>query len=172
MATEQLHFSYSSIGNLAKLLVSIQWEKTKSVRDINVFHQRFDRERDELFEEFLYKLYPDGATIGEEEIKALVNYIADFMRTDPQSIDLYVAWDKRHWSSWVYFKQKNKVYNANMGCHTDIVRNICIEFFKGCYDIDSSYLKQFILDNFEIKSDFTTVEIVAGNASYIAEHIR
>ena len=170
--TEKLSFPYKSIGNLLKLLVSIQWEKIKPMRDITVFHQRFDNEKDEVFEDFIKELYPKGATIGLDEIEALVKHITNFMKKDKQSQNYYVAWDKRHISSWVYFKIDNTIHKANMGHHAEIVRNICCDFFKDFEEVKEDYLKKFILENFEIKSDFTTLERVANDTQYIAHCIK
>ena len=169
--TEKLHFTYQSIGNICRLFVNIQFEKTKSKRDISVLHQRFDKESDDLFEDFACKLFPEGATIGETEINQLVEYVYRFMQTDEECKGLYAEYDKRNYGSYVYFIPDKKVYEAAFGHHTDIVKNICCDFFKGFKDIDIDYLKKFILENFEIASDFTTVERVANDARFIKECI-
>lgn len=168
---ETLHFSYKSIGNFVRLLVEIKFENTKSVRDISVFHARFDGEKDEVFEDFLIKLYPNGATIGEQEINKLVEYIANFMSKEKHSKDLYVEYDKKNFNSYVYFKIDNEVYYAEFCSHAKLVTDICCDYFKGFDHIDLDYLKMFIIENFEIKSDNTTLEMISNQADYIARKI-
>lgn len=50
--TEKLHFKYQSIGNIVRLLITIQFEKTKTNRDIFVYHKRLDKEKDEFLKIF------------------------------------------------------------------------------------------------------------------------
>lgn len=155
------------------MLITIQLEKTKSDRDKEVFHKRFDKEKDSVFEGFLLKLYPEGVTIGENEINHLVNFVVDFMQKDSEAIALYVDWDKLHYSSYVYFKVDNKVYNASYLSHFGLVKDICCNYFKGFdeNEINTDYLSRFIVENFEIKSDFTTPTSVIQDVDYIARCI-
>lgn len=170
---QTLHFSYKSIGNFVRLLVTIQFENTHNSRDISIFHQRFRNEPDELFEEFLTELYPNGGTIGENEITNLTSYIHNFLQKDEAARDLYVTYDKHTYDSYVYFKPDKTVHYAEFGNHSNLVTQICCDYFKDFSpdEINLDYLKKFILENFEIKSDNTTVEKVSCDAAYIGRKI-
>lgn len=65
-----------------------------------------------------------------------------------------------------------KLLEAKTGHHSEIVRNICCDFFKDFDEVDKDYLKKFILENFQIKSDFTTLEKVANDVEYIEDCIK
>ena len=170
--TEVLHFSYQSIGNICKLLVTILFEKQKTEREISVFHQRFDSYKaDELFEQFLTELYPEGVTVGEQEINRLVEYVAHFMEKDERCKDLFVEYDKAICDSYVYFIPDKIVIPAPMGSHCEIVQNLCIDYFKGFKTIEFDYLKKFLRENFEIKSRFTDIDTVVADARRIKSMI-
>lgn len=166
--SEYLTFTYKSIGNMCHLLLNIQYEKTHTSREITVFHQRFDNdETDNLIEGILVKLFPNGANIGEKEVIKLTSYIDNFMAKDKKTQDLFVEYDKMHYESYVYFKPDNIVVPAKMGEHNEIIQNICLDFFKDFQVVDVDYLKKFLKDNFEISSDFTTIDSVIKNARFI-----
>ena len=61
-----------------------------SPRDVYVFHKRFLYEPDETFEEFLETLYPEGCTIGKDEIEQLVDYVYNVLQKDEQAKDFYL----------------------------------------------------------------------------------
>ena len=168
---QTIHFSYSSIGNIVRLIATIQFENTKSGRDITVFHNRFDREPDELFETFITKILPEGGNIGKDEIEAVTEYIYSFMQKDDKCKDLYVKYDKRHYNSYVYFKPDKDLRYAEVGRHYGIVKDICIDYFKGFDEVDIDYLKKFIRENFEILSDFTTIQNIVNDADSICNEI-
>lgn len=168
---EKLHFKYQSIGNICKLFVTIQVEKTMDKRTISVFHKRFDNEQDELFEKMLVKLFPNGVTIGEQEINQLTNSVVEFMKNDEITKDLFVKYDKQHCKSYVYDKVNKKLYPANMGEHFMLVERICCDFFKEFEEIDLDYLKKFIKENIEIVSSFTSIETICNDAQTIANEI-
>lgn len=166
--SEYLNFTYKSIGNFCHLLLNIQYEKTHTPREIAVFHQRFDNdETDDLIEEILVKLFPNGANIGEKELMQLTSYFEIFMAKDKKTQDLFVQYDKRSYGSYVYFKPDNIVVYAPMGQHNEIVQNICLDFFKDFQSVDVEYLKKFLKENFEIASDFTSIENVVADARRI-----
>ena len=169
--SEKLYFKYQSIGNIVRLLITIQFEKTKTDRDVFVYHKRLDKESDEFFESVLLDLYPNGVTIGEHEINQLIEWITNFLSKDRQAKSLYTKWDKEHLTSYVYFKIDDKVYPAYYLSHFSIVKDICCDYFKGFESINIDYLQRFILENFEILSDFTSPASVANDAQYIANCI-
>ncbi len=162
--TKKLYFRYKSIANLARLMVTIRFESNNPPRDVTVYHQRFDNEPDDIYQTFLETLFPEGGTIGEQQIDALMNYIRHFMETDEKSLDLYVDYDKRQFRSYVYFKPDRKVIHAPFGDHNKIVTDICYDYFKDFDEksLTSEYLRRFVLENFEIKSDNSTIESVAN----------
>lgn len=64
----------------------------------------------------------------------------------------------RRYNSYVYFKPYNKVYPCGYTERSGTVTNICKEYFRGAHDFDADKLRKFILNNFEIHSDKTTIE--------------
>ena len=170
--SEYLTFTYKSIGNFCHLLLNVQYEKTHTSREIAVFHQRFDNDKtDSLIEEILIKLYPEGVIIGEKELVQLTSYIENFMIKDKETQDLFVEYDKRHYVSYVYFKPDNKVVPVEFGKHTETVKNICLDYFKDFQSVDIDFLEKFLKENFEVSSDFTTIDDVIADVRYIALEI-
>lgn len=167
----KINVETKSIGNLLRLLATLQIENAYDERDVTVFHQRFDNEPDELFETFLEQLYPDGCSIDRPQVNALVSSIYYFMRTDERSVDLYIRYDKRHCGSWIYFIPEKTFRSASLGDHELTIIEICTDFFRGCEDIDRDYLKNFILKNFEIRSDNNTLEQIADDVDTIRQQI-
>lgn len=170
--TEKLYFSYKSIGNYIKLLATIKFENTHNAEDITIWHERFDNdESDDLFESFLEKLFPEGKTIDVEDIEAVMNYAEHFLETDIESRKMRADYRKFKYGSYVYFKPDIDVIYADAGTHADIVQRICIDYFKDFdddYCISPEMVKKFILSNFEIKSDNSTLERIANDCEYIA----
>ena len=170
--TEQFHFRYKSIGNFSKLLATILYEKSHSDMEIGIWHERFDNdESDDLFESFLVELFPDGKTLQPEDIEVLMNYAERFLKKDKQAQDIRNLHIKAHNHYWVYFKPDNIVHPCEYAKHTDKIREICADFFKDFGDIDLDYLQKFILENFEINSDNSTVQSIASDARFIALYI-
>lgn len=173
---QSLSFSYKSTGNLIHMITDVVFERSfhTSPRDISVYHQRYDAESDEFFQGILERLYPDGCTIGETEITAVVEFIRGLMSRDEKCKDLYVDWDKHHSSSWVYFKPEKHFEYADTGEHMMIVTNIMCDFFKGMDDnsLSVDYIKKFILENFEIRSQVTNLKILSNNTDYILSCIK
>ena len=168
---QTVYFKFESLGNIVRMLVTIMLEESSNDREIAVFHQRFDQENDIYFRNILTKLYPDGTDIGECEIRKMVMYVENSMKTDKRCKELYAKYDKAHLKSYVYFKVDNEVHYAEFGSHTRIVTELCCNFFKNFDDIDADYLKRFILENFEIKSECTTLTQISNDANRIARLI-
>lgn len=171
--SETVSFRYQSIANMCRLLTTIQFEQSRNPREIAVFHKRFDNEKDKVFEDIFIKLFPQGALIGEAEINKAVDYISEFMLKDEKTKELFVEYDKARYNSYVYFKIDNEVFPAQFGNHAEIVTDLCIDYFKNfeAKDIDKDYIKKFILNNFEIKSNYSTLEMIASNARFIYNQI-
>lgn len=170
---EALHFRYESVENLVRLLVTIQFEKTQTERLKYVFHKRLDKENDDIFYQFLVELYPEGVTVGENEINALVSHIKHFLETDDEVKDFLVEWDMQHYSSYVYFKIDKKVHNCSYASHQQKVKEICCDYFRGFdpHDLSVEMVEKFIVDNFIVKSAFSTAETIARDARYIRDCI-
>lgn len=169
--SEKIHFKYENIGNMIRILVSLIFESKYDKRDITTYHARFDDESDDYFENIVKKLYPNGCTIGETELQNMTEYLFNLMQRDEKCKDLYAKWDKSHMYSWVYFKPDKTVEYAVVGDHARIVKDKCLEYFRKCENIDARYLQKFILENFEIRSDCSTIEQISKDAPYIAEQI-
>lgn len=172
--TKTLNFTYKSIGNFCRLLITILYEKSHTPREITIFHQRFDNdESDKLFESFLANIWPEGITLGEDELNTLLAYIERFMVKDKETQDLFVKYDKGHYTYYVYFKPDNIVYDCHYAQHSTMVRDICCDFFKGFSEeeILKINMKQFIIDNFEIHSDNSTIEQIANDSDFIKRSI-
>lgn len=161
--SKQLHFTYESAENLTRLLINIRYEQTHSNREISIYHERFDDESDNFFYDIMCKLYHDGITIGQKEIDELVEYIHKYLETDESTADIRMRYRKRDIDTWVYFKLDKTLFPCKTAEHTRIVKEIAVDYFK---DVDPHSLTQdmvtkFIVDNIEIKSEFSTIEKIA-----------
>lgn len=170
--SEKLAFTYDSIGSMVRLLTTIQYENSHTPAEIELYHAVFDG-KDELFESFLEKLFEPGTSIDIEHVQQLVKHCEYYLETNEEAIDIKCKIDRRRYNSYVYFKPYNKVYPCGYTEHSGTVTNICKEYFKGADDIDADKLQRFILNNFEINSDKTSVAQVAEikNVYWIAREI-
>lgn len=164
-----LHFSYKSPENLVRLLCEIVYERDHTPRDITIYHERFDNETDSFFADMLTKLFPEGATIGEKEIDLCVEWIDNFLKTDEKAIDFRAKYDLDYYSSYVYFDIDNIVYPCEYASHQQMVKKICVDYFKGVdkADLSAEKVANFIRDHFIVKSRFSTAETIASDAQYI-----
>lgn len=170
--TKQLKFSYRSIGNFSKLLSTILYEKEHTPKEITLWHQRFDSdEGDDLFEGFLEELFPEGGKLEENELILLMNRAERFLLKDPIAIEQRAAYEKREYKSWVYFKVDKKVYPCGYAKHQATVRAVCMDYFKDVDEVDVDYVRKFILENFEICSDNSTIDKIANDSLYIYHSI-
>lgn len=172
---EQLYFRYESIGNILRLLVSITYEKTHNSEYIAIYHERFDNEPDEIFESFAEKLYPEGCTIDKPEIENIVKYIDYFMEHDAKTKSIKFKRDKNRYNSYVANIIDEIIIPAGVGQHAQIVQNQCIDYFKhfDAKDLTRDVITNFIRNNIEIKSDFTTIAkiLTHDNIDYIIREI-
>lgn len=166
MAKKCLHFTYASIGNMCRLLLNIQFEKS-SYYDKYMLSWKsiFDTESGEtLIENFLEKLYPEGCTIGLTEINKLLEVCVDYLEnSEEENVRNAVNEDvKRGTCYWVYSKYNNTVYPCDFGGHTDTVAKVVAEFYgKNLVEMTDEQVEKFILSNFEIRSDNLTIEMIA-----------
>lgn len=175
---EKLYFSYKSPANIVRLLITIMFEQTYTPRDIAVYHERFDKEPDDTYQTFMETIFPQGCTIGENEINMLTKYVYNFMKQDVTAMaiyDRYIERDKKTCRSYVYTKYDKQLYPAGVGSHADIVTRLCVEYFKDFdhADITPQKVETFIRNNIEIKSDFTSIDTVCqqGNLFHTIREI-
>ena len=173
MSTETVHFRYQSPENLVRLLCEIVYEKKHTSREIAIYHERFKGESDEFFAEMLVKLFPAGATIGEDEINQCVGWIDNFLEKDEQAKDIRAKYDMSEYSSYVYFNIDKKVYPCDHTSHAMTVKNICVGYFKGFdkSDITPEKVADFIRNHFVVKSRFSTAGSIANDSTYICRSI-
>lgn len=170
---ETLHFSYHSPENFVRLLCEIVYEKEHSPREIAIYHERFAYETDEFFAKMLEQLFPAGATIGEKEIHQCVSWIDNFLSYDEQTKDIRVRYDMVDYESYVYFDIDKKVYPCDHTSHSMMVKNICVDYFKGFdeSDITPEKVADFIRNHFVVKSRFSTAGSIANDSAYICRCI-
>lgn len=171
--SETLHFSYRSPENLVRLLCNVVYEQEHSSREIAVYHERFENETDEFFADMLTQLFPEGATIGQDEIHKCVNWIDNFLDHDDQTKDIKVRYDMTECESYVYFDIDKKVYPCDHTSHSMMVKNICVDYFKGFdeSDITPEKVADFIRNHFVVKSRFSTAGSIAEDSAYICRCI-
>lgn len=165
---ETLHFTYESPENLVRLLVGINYEKTHSMREISIYRERLDKEEDSFFYKIMCELYPDGCTIDVKQIQEITDRIHSFLETDEEAKDIRLRYEMHDCKSYVYYKLDKHLYPCKVGEHAMIIRECCVDYFKDV-EIEQTTpekVRQFILDNFIIKSEFSTLKGIA-NDSYI-----
>ncbi len=170
---EVLHFTYKSPENLTRLLCDIHYEKTHNSREIAIYHERFTNEPDSLYLDFMTTLYPNGITIDVKQIEELCEYIDDFLSKDEQAKDIKAKYDMAEYESYVYFDIDKTVYPCSYASHMQMVKNICVDYFKG-FDKDElsdEKIADFIIKHFKIKSSFSTVNTIAMDSRYIRDCI-
>lgn len=172
--SEQLSFTYTSIGNIARLFCTILVEKKYDSRMIYIWHEMFDREgSDELFENFLLKAYPEGCTVGEDTLPKIIEVAMNYLKTNDEAIRITAEYDYFNYDSCVWSLYDNQVYPVPFGNHENAVTKLCVEFFKGCEDtIESVDVKNFILKNFKVKSSNSSLETIAKDYRYVKDCIK
>lgn len=154
-----------------KLLATIMFEKdSQKLKEYGtLWHMVFDGSNgDKLFEEFLIEAYPEGCIIGEDEIKKIQNSAFRYLTSNEHCLDLKADLDKQFNTYYVYFKPYKKVFPCGFCEHSKTVFEILKEFFHGAADdLSSEYLKRFILENFEVRSDNTTVLQLANDSDFL-----
>lgn len=170
---ETLHFRYQSPENLVRLLCEVVYEKKHTSREIAVYHERFDDESDEFFAKMLLKLFPEGATVGEQEINRCVEWIDNFLDHDERTKDIKVRYDMIDYDSYVYFDIDKKVYPCDHTSHQQMVKNICVDYFRGfdMSELDEDKVADFIKTHFVVESSFSSAETIARDARYILDCI-
>ncbi len=172
--TQTLHFRYHSPENFCRLLVTINYENThKEYEDIYVFHNRFKdgEEADNLFRQFLEKLFPDGGTINVEEIDQITKYVDCFLQTDEEAKQIRLNYKLQTCKSYVYFIPDKTFVECRFGEHSRAVYDICYKYFEGYENLTVEYLRSFLKKNFKIVSDNTSIERIINDSNFILKQI-
>ena len=165
-----LHFTVKSPSNFVRLCSTILFEKSNQYHELGyVWHKVFDGVKgDEHFMNFMLALYPKGCTIGEDEIHCIMNKAIRFLETDESCLEIKADYDKRRFRYYVYFAPLHKTFECGFAKHEDTVIKILQDFFGSeIIDYDSEKLKRFIIMNFEIKSDNSSIDTIVADIDYI-----
>lgn len=171
---EQLHFKVESPANFVKLACTILFEKGEKLKELGyVWREVFNGSKGEqLFQNFMEELFPEGCTIGESELVQITNKAIRFLETDISCLDIKANYDKTRFSYYVYFAPMHKVFECGFAQHEDTVIRILQDFFgKSIIDYDTEKLKRFITNSFEIRSDNTTVSSIVKDVDYIQRSV-
>lgn len=101
----------------------------------------------------------------------IMEHAVSYLKTEYK--DFHIQHLKAINSSWVYSKYDEKLVLCNYLDHENTVIDCCCEFFKGMAedDLTTEKVKKFIMSNFEIKSENTTLDRVANDALFITRCI-
>lgn len=171
---KELHFKVKSPANFVNLACTILFEKCDKLKELGVvWREVFDDSKgDQLFQEFMEELFPEGCTIGQKEIVQIMNKAIRFLETDVSCLEIKARYDKMRFPYYVYFEPLHKVYECEFAEHEDTVIRILEDFFgESIVDYDTEKLKNFIISSFEIRSDNSTVFSIAKDAEYIQRAI-
>lgn len=171
---EQLHFKVKSPANFVKLACTILFERSEKLIELGYVWREVFNETDgeQLFQNFMEELFPEGCTIGEKELIQITNKAIRFLETDISCLDIKANHDKTRFTYYVYFAPTHKVFECGFAQHEDTVIKILKDFFgKSIVDYDTEKLKRFIINSFEIRSDNTTVSSIAKDADFIQRSV-
>lgn len=175
MTAERLHFKVDSPANIVKMCCTIIFERNEKLLEEygSVWHDVFDGEAgDAHFQQFMEDLFPDGCTVGENELNLITNRAVCFLKTDVACLDMKANHDKARFTYWVYFAPEHKVYGCSFARHEETIIDVLTAFLgKSIEDYSSYALKQFILNSFEIKSDNSSVRSIAEDVDFIQQTV-
>lgn len=167
---EKIGFKYQSPENLCRLLCTITFENNPDNHDwLWIWHQRFDQQdADSLFETFMTELFPEGGKIDVKEIELLTERAFKFLQTDKSCRRFIALRDKSKYNYWVYDKINEVVVPCGFAKHQETVSRLVAEFFDyKLDDYDRDYIYHFILDNYELQSDNSTIDKIANDVDWI-----
>lgn len=168
--TEKIGFKYQSPENLYRLLCTITFENKPDNHDwLWIWRQRFDQsDGDSLFETFMTELFPEGGKIDIKEIEILTERAFKFLQTDKSCRQLIVLRDKSKYDYWVYDKINEVVVPCGFAKHQETASRLVTKFFDFDLDVyDRDYIRRFILDNYELRSDNFTIDKIANDVDWI-----
>ena len=165
----KIHFTYKSPENFTRLLCNIYYEQTHTGRENFIYRERFKTEPDSLFLDFMTTLYPKGITIGQKQIEELCSYIDIYLDNDEKAKDIKAKYDMIVFDSYVYFDIDKKVYPCSYCSHSQTIKNICADYFKGFdkSELSVEMIHDFIVKHFVVKSMFSTAESIANDSFFI-----
>lgn len=171
---KKLHFRVESPANFVNLACTILFERSEKLKELGyVWREVYGgSEGDLFFQRFMEELFPEGCTIGEQELIQLTNKAVRFLETDVSCLDIKANYDKTRFGYYVYFAPMHKVFECGFCQHEDTVIKILADFFgKSIIDYDTEKLRRFITNSFEIRSDNSTVSSIANDADFIQRSV-
>lgn len=171
---EQLHFTIQSPENMVRLLVTVLFQKDEKELKKHgyIWSMLLDTDAgEEKFKQFMEEVLPNGGTIDLPELSLIKAKAIHYLETDPEALEMQADLDKVHYHSWVYFKPYHKVYPVGFAEHSEKVHELLAEYFDSIEDYDIDKFKRFIRENFEIRSDCTSLECIVADAENIHRYI-
>lgn len=170
-----MQFRIKSPENYTRLLATILFEKSEFFKEFGyLWHEVFNTDDDTgdgLFLQFMTELFPQGANIAETELKSIMLRAVKHLQTNRECQDLHNSHLKQQHRFWVYSKWDNRLIPCRMAEHARVVKECCIEFYGDMEELDIDKVRQFILSNFEISSDNSTVQSISKDARFITLEI-
>lgn len=175
----EVNFSYKSIENMVRLLVTCRLDQLKDVYPnySGIFYAVFDSEQGEQrLLKILEELYPDGKTITPEDVDIIlarcIKYIDD---EEDECVRKYRNEEAYMTGSWVYSKWNDRAYACDFGKHTQMIAELLCDFYgKSLLDLSDETISKFIKSNFVIKSDNSDLDKIANvkNITSLVVHSR
>ncbi len=162
----EVNFSYKSIENMVRLLVTCRLDQLKDVYPnySGIFYAVFDNERGEQrLLKILEELYPDGKTITPEDVDVIlarcIKYIDD---EEDECIRKYRNEEAYRTGSWVYSKWNDRAYACDFSRHTEMIAELLVDFYgKSLLDQSDETISRFVKSNFIIQSDNSSLDKIA-----------
>lgn len=148
----EVNFSYKSIENMVRLLVTCRLDQLKDVYPnySGIFYAVFDTVRGEQrLLKILEELYPDGKTITPEDVDVIlarcIKYIDD---EGDECVRKYRNEEAYMTGSWVYSKWNDKAYACDFGKHAQMIAELLCNFYgKSLLEQSDETISKFILMN-------------------------
>lgn len=172
--SETIHFRIQSPENFLRLACTIRFQRNKYNLDRVGYAWQVLLDTDageERFYQFAAELFPEGKTLGIDDIDAITNRALLFLDTDVDAKEIQAEYDMHRYSSWVYFKPYHTVYPVGYAQHSSKVKKLLYEYFKGIEDYDTEAFQRFIRENVIIKSTITSIEDIVKDADWIIRSI-
>ena len=164
-----LHFSYDSVENIVRMTTTMQFEKSNRFQELGwLWHQVFDDEKgDALFKQFIEQEYPDGATIGVDEIYHLMGVAVKYLESDRFNKER-----SKHTimtgNSWLYCKTTDIAVKCDFGEHESALIDMLNDLMgESIWETREDKLAEIIQSQFIVASANTTLAKLAADAQYI-----
>lgn len=164
--TESVSFSYKSVENMVRLLVTCRLDKLKDVYPnySGIFYAVFDNEQGEQrLLKILEELYPNGKTITPEDVDDILSRCIRYIDDEEEDcIRKYKNDEVFRTSSWVYSKWNDKAYECDFGKHTQMIAHLLCDFYQDTLlDQTDEAISKFVRSNFVIQSDNSNIDTIA-----------